>query len=311
MKEYKIKGKTVLNATGVFADEIMLMDQPDQERSIVPSQGIHVVLDKSFLPGDYALMIPKTDDGRVLFAIPWHNKVVIGTTDTPVGEVSHEPVALESEIGFILSTTGKYLTRLPLRSDVLSVFAGLRPLARPKAEGKRTKEISRSHKIIVSKSGLFTMIGGKWTTFRSMAEDLVNKVETVKGWEKTRSRTHNLKIHGYTNTVDYNDPYYFYGTDKEKILALGKSDPTMNEIISTKFNLIRAQVVWAIRFEMARTLEDVLSRRIRCLLLDARETLRIAPRVAEIMASELGKDRAWSDSQLKELESLSQNYFLS
>ncbi|HSV76948.1 MAG TPA: glycerol-3-phosphate dehydrogenase/oxidase [Bacteroidales bacterium] len=308
--EYSFKAKAVINATGVFADEILQMDQPGKARSIVPSQGVHVVLDRKFLPGKYAMMVPKTNDGRVLFAIPWHDKVVVGTTDTLIEKPSLEPEALDAEIEFILQTTGKYLTAQPTRSDVLSVFAGLRPLAAPKTEGNKTKEISRSHKILITESELFTIIGGKWTTFRKMAEDMVARVETNKGWKKTRSKTRRFKIHGFINKVDFCDPYYFYGTDKEKILSLARLETGMEEVISNHFNLLKAQVVWAVRHEMARTVEDVLSRRVRCLILDAREAIRIAPQVAAIMAAELGKNKDWEISQLESFETLAKNYFL-
>ena len=305
---YEAKGKAVINATGVFADQVLQMDKPGAEKTIRPSQGVHVVLDKSFLPGDHAIMIPKTDDGRVLFAVPWHNKVVVGTTDTPVDAASLEPVALEEEIKFILDTSGRYLTKAPKRSDVLSIFAGLRPLAAPKAGSSKTKEISRSHKIVVSDSHLFTMVGGKWTTFRKMAQDMVEKVEKVKSWDKTSSKTKKLKIHGYTQNVDLNDPLYVYGTDKEKILDLAQSEAGMDALLSKSLQLLKAQVVWAVREEMARTVEDVLARRIRCLFLNAPETMRITPEVASIIAAELGKDKEWEEQQVKEFLSMANNY---
>ena len=307
-KEYTVKGKAVINATGVFADQVLQMDKPGTDKTIRPSQGVHVVLDKSFLPGDHAIMIPKTDDGRVLFAVPWHNKVVVGTTDTPVDSATLEPVALEEEIRFILETSGKYLTKAPKRSDILSIFAGLRPLAAPKAGSSKTKEISRSHKIVVSESELFTMVGGKWTTFRRMAQDMVEKVEKEKQWKKTQSKTKSFKIHGYKTDIDINDPMYVYGTDKEKILELTKAEPGLDAVLSESLHLIKAQVVWAVREEMARTLDDVLSRRIRCILLDAREAMRIAPEVAAIIAKELGKDKAWEQQQVTEFIELAENY---
>lgn len=306
-REYSARGKAIINATGVFADQILQMDQPGSDKTIRPSQGVHVVLDKSFLPGDHAIMIPKTDDGRVLFAVPWHNKVVVGTTDTPVDNASLEPVALEEEVQFILETSGRYLTKAPRRSDVLSIFAGLRPLAAPKAGSSKTKEISRSHKIVVSQSQLFTMVGGKWTTFRRMAQDMVEKVEKVKKWGKTTSVTKKFKIHGYTTQVDQQDPMYVYGSDREKILELAK-EPGMEGMLSEKLQLMTAQVVWAARHEMARTVEDVLSRRTRCLLLDARESAKVAPQVARIMARELNKDQNWQEQQVKEFVQLTENY---
>jgi len=310
-KSYTFHGKAIINATGVFADDVLQMDNPGQPKTISPSQGVHVVLDKSFLPGSHAMMIPKTDDGRVLFAVPWHNRIVVGTTDTPIPNASLEPVALEQEIEFILNTAGRYLTKAPKRSDVLSVFAGLRPLAAPKGDSKKTKEISRSHKIIVTQSELFTMVGGKWTTFRKMAEDMVNKVEAVKGWEKSKSRTRNLKIHGYLTGVDHSDPLYVYGTDKEKILELARVEPELGEALSQSLGIIKAQVVWAVRNEMARNVEDFLARRTRSLLLDARESMRIAPAVAAIMARELNRDKSWEREQVENYLAIAQNYILS
>ena len=171
---YQVRSRCVINATGVFADEILQMDEPGKRPTVRPSQGVHLVLDSSFLQSDCAIMIPKTSDGRVLFAVPWHDKVVVGTTDTLMESPEKEPVALEKEIQFILDTAANYLTRPPKRSDVLSVFAGLRPLAAPRSEGKKTKEISRSHKLIREKSGLITIIGGKWTTYRKMAQDTLD-----------------------------------------------------------------------------------------------------------------------------------------
>jgi len=309
-KEYTINGNAIVNATGVFADDILQMDRPGQRKTIRPSQGIHLVLDKSFLPGGYALMIPKTDDGRVLFAVPWHDKIVVGTTDTPINSPDLEPVALEEEIKFILSTMAKYLTKAPSRSDVLSIFAGLRPLAAPKHENSKTKEISRSHKITVTPSHLFTMIGGKWTTFRRMAQDMVDKVEKTKGWSRTQTSTRNLKLHGYQQYVDLNDPLYFYGSDKKGITDLMEKYPETKQLISCRLNIYAAQVIWAVRFEMARTVEDFLSRRTRALLLDAREAMLVAPKVAKIMAAELGKDEQWEEMQVKEFEKVASKYIL-
>jgi glycerol-3-phosphate dehydrogenase len=309
-EKFTVKGKAIINATGVFADEIMQMDKPEMKKIIRPSQGVHIVLDKEFLPGNDAIMIPKTDDGRVLFAVPWHNRVVVGTTDTPLEIPSLEPVALEEEINFILNTTGRYLTKAPSRKDVLSIFAGLRPLAAPKGDSKKTKEISRSHKIYVSDSDLFTMIGGKWTTFRRMAEDMLKKVEATKSWKRIPSKTRTLKIHGYMKKVDLTDPLYFYGTDREQLLKISTTEPGLKGLISEKLNLHKVQVIWAVRNEMARTVEDVLSRRTRCLLLDSRESVRIAPEVAQLMARELNQDKAWEEVQVQNFEAVAENYML-
>ena len=308
-KVYEIKGKQIVNATGVFADDVLKMDTPNAEKTIAPSQGVHLVLDKSFLPDNDAIMIPKTDDGRVLFLVPWHNRVVIGTTDTPIEKESLEPIALEEEIEFILNTASRYLIKAPKRSDVLSVFAGLRPLAASKGKGKKTKEISRSHKIFESKSGLLTMVGGKWTTYRKMGEDLVDKTEKNLGWFNIPSKTRHLKIHGYKENVDHSNPLYFYGSDEEAIIKLSKENG-MSDLLSSSLGVMKAQVVWAVRHEMARTVEDVLSRRTRCQLLDARESISMAPEVAKVMAKELGEDEVWQQQQVESYKKVTSNYIL-
>ncbi|MCJ7757979.1 MAG: glycerol-3-phosphate dehydrogenase/oxidase [Gillisia sp.] len=307
--EHEIKGKQIVNATGVFADDVLKMDSPNAEKTIAPSQGVHLVLDKSFLPDNDAIMIPKTDDGRVLFLVPWHGRVVVGTTDTPIEKESLEPIALEKEIDFILNTAARYLTKAPKRSDVLSVFAGLRPLAASTGEGKKTKEISRSHKIFESESGLLTIVGGKWTTFRKMGEDLVDKTEKIKVWPHIETKTKHLKIHGYKENVNYENPLYFYGSDENDLLKLAKQDG-MSDLISTSLKVINAQVVWAVRYEMARTVEDFLARRTRCQLLDARESIKMAPQVAKLMAAELGEDQAWQIDQVKKYTQVTSNYIL-
>jgi len=308
-KKYEIKGKQVVNATGVFADDVLRMDSPNAKKTIAPSQGVHLVLDKCFLPDNDAIMIPKTDDGRVLFLVPWHGRVVVGTTDTPIKEESLEPIALEEEIEFILKTAARYLTKAPKRSDVLSVFAGLRPLAASTGKGKKTKEISRSHKIFESKSGLLTMVGGKWTTFRKMGEDLVDKTEKNKCWSHISTKTRHLKIHGYKENVDHSNPLYFYGSDENEIVKLSKEEG-MSELMSSSLGIMKAQVVWAVKHEMARTVEDVLARRTRCQLLDAKESIKMAPKVAKIMAVELGEDKAWEEKQITEYVQVTMNYIL-
>ncbi|MEO7961543.1 MAG: glycerol-3-phosphate dehydrogenase/oxidase [Ginsengibacter sp.] len=304
--KYNVKAKAVVNATGVFADEIIRMDQPGATKTLAVSQGVHIVLDKKFLNGNHALMIPKTGDGRVLFLLPWHGKIIAGTTDTNTDKLVLEPVALEKEIDFILETASGYLTVKPVRRDVLSIFAGLRPLAASSKPGHGTKEISRSHKIIVSPSRLFTIIGGKWTTYRKMGEDMVDKIEKELSLKATSSKTAGLPIHGFSKDIMKNDPLYFYGSDQPAIKSL-LSEPD-DFTISDTLPVSKAQVLWAIREEMARTLEDVLSRRTRCLLLDAGETIRIAPLVANIMASEMNKNEEWIHSQLTAFSNVALNY---
>jgi len=311
-KEHTIKGKAVVNATGVFVDEILSMDKPEHKNIVRPSQGVHLVFDKSFLPGKDAIMIPKTDDGRVLFAVPWHDKVVVGTTDTPLDEHSLEPTALEEEIEFILNTANQYMTKSPTRKDVKSVFAGLRPLAAPQEGSTKTKEISRSHKVMVSDSGLVTITGGKWTTFRKMGEDTVDKAITVGALAKKKSASEDMRIHGSVDpaSVDFSNPHYFYGSDEEKIQALIDDDKSLGEKIHPDYAFRKADVIWAVRHEMARTIEDFLARRVRILFLDARTAIDMAPTVAAMMAKEMNKDAKWEKNEISKFVELANRYLL-
>lgn len=310
-KEYDIKAKVVVNATGVFVDNIMQMDVPTGKHLVRPSQGVHLVLDRSFLQSDDAIMIPKTDDGRVLFAVPWHDKVVVGTTDTLMEHPEIEPVALEKEIDFILRTAGRYMSKPPVRQDVLSVFAGLRPLAAPKEEGKSTKEISRSHKIIISEHKLITIIGGKWTTYRRMAQDTVDKAMEIGMVPRRKCVTEDFRIHGYYENPDRSNHLYVYGSDKGGIEELMKENPAMSRKLHPKYNYSVAEVVWAARQEMAQTVEDVLARRVRVLFLDAQIAMEIAPEVAAIMAEELKLGQEWIDNQVVCFSQVAKNFILS
>lgn len=311
-KEYTIKGKAVINATGVFVDEILTMDKPEHKQIVRPSQGVHLVFDKSFLPGTDAIMIPKTDDGRVLFAVPWHDKVVVGTTDTPLDEHSLEPTALEEEIEFILRTADRYMTKSPTRKDVKSVFAGLRPLAAPQEGSTKTKEISRSHKVMISDTGLITITGGKWTTFRKMGEDTVDKAITAGSLPNKKSTSEQMRVHGAVDpgTTDFSNPHYFYGTDEQKIRALIDEDASLGEQIHPDYPYRKAEAVWAARHEMARTIEDFLARRIRILFLDARAAIDMAPAVAELMATELDKNAEWKKNEISDFVELANRYLL-
>lgn len=306
--QYSIQAKAVVNATGVFVDGILKMDEPDANETVVASQGIHLVVDKKFYPSQHALMIPETSDGRVLFAVPWHNEVILGTTDTPVGEPSLEPKALEKEIDFILNTTSAYLEKAPTRQDVLCVYAGLRPLAAPDHRSQKTKEISRSHKIIISPSNLFTIIGGKWTTFRKMGEDMVNAVEKHLQWPAKKTGTEHKKIHGFIEGISWEDPLYYYGSDMSALK--GKINGNADNWLSETLKIHDSQVRWAVQNEMARTVEDVLARRTRALLLDARESMRISESVAKIMAIELEKDNDWIEKQVSDYSILAQQYLI-
>lgn len=307
---YQVRSRCVINATGVFADEILQMDEPGKRPTVRPSQGVHLVLDSSFLQSDCAIMIPKTSDGRVLFAVPWHDKVVVGTTDTLMESPEKEPVALEKEIQFILDTAANYLTRPPKRSDVLSVFAGLRPLAAPRSEGKKTKEISRSHKLIREKSGLITIIGGKWTTYRKMAQDTLDLAIRYMHIPTKDCITERYQIHGSRKNPDFSDPLYVYGTDADEIRNLVASSPAMAEKLHPGYAYTVGEVTWLVRNEMPRTLEDVLARRLRILFLDARAAMAMAPKVAGILATEWGKDETWTSAQVKAFNEVASNYIL-
>jgi glycerol-3-phosphate dehydrogenase len=311
-ESFELKSKCIVNATGIFVDDIIQMDDREKAPLVRPSQGIHLVVDRSFLGGDDAIMIPKTSDGRVLFGVPWHNRVILGTTDTPVKEFVLEPKALEEEIEFVLKTAALYLTRPPQREDVLCVFAGLRPLAAPKrnSDEKKTKEISRSHKLISSRSGLITITGGKWTTYRQMAQETVDWGIKNCGFPKKKCATKEMKIHGYQPTADRSNWRYVYGSDGDKILALQNEKPEYAEKLHPAFDFTVAEVVWAVREEMAVTVEDVLARRVRALYLDARASMEMAPKVANIMAQELEKDETWAKGQVEEFVELANSYIL-
>lgn len=308
-KEYDINARVVINATGVFTDSILKMDNPDAKDILAISQGVHLVLDKEFLPGDSAIMVPQTEDGRVLFAVPWHNKVVVGTTDTPVTEPTLEPRALEEEIEFILKHAAQYMTKDPKRKDVLSVFAGLRPLVKP-AEDKGTAAISRDHFLVVSTSGLVTITGGKWTTYRKMAEDTINQASMVAGLEEKDCITKNMRIHGWLKNVDRDDHLHVYGEDIVGIKKLVEEKPELGEKLNDKLPNIKAEVIWSARNEMARTVEDFLARRTRSLLLNAKASIAMAPEVARLMAEELGYDESWQKKQVEEYTSLAIEYTL-
>ncbi len=309
-KVHNLQAKAVINAAGVFVDEILKMEDPEARDVIKPSQGIHLVVNPQYLKGEEALMIPKTSDGRVLFMVPWHGHVVIGTTDVEKQVAELEPHAEEAEVEYILETAERYLEDSPEKKDILSIFTGLRPLAAPSGKGKKTKEISRGHKILVSDGGLITITGGKWTTYRKMGEDVIDRVAKQLNLEKRRSETRNLHIHGHQDEVDLKGPHIWYGADLELIDRLIEKDPGMGEVLSEKLHILKAQVIWAVREEMARTVEDCLARRTRTLQLDARESLRLAPRVAEIMAQEMGYNKKWEIKQIEAFTSLAKGYIL-
>ncbi len=305
--KYDIWAGVVINATGVFADEIHRMDNPYSKPTIRPSQGVHLVLDKSFLQSESAIMIPKTDDGRVLFAIPWYDKVVVGTTDTPLDDITLEPKALDLEIEFILRNAGKYLVKPPSRKDVLCIFAGLRPLAANPDNPAATKEVSRRHKITISKSGLVSIVGGKWTSYRRMAEETLDRAVKSGMIENRKCVTKSISL--FKNDPDlHRERLRIYGSKAVEIEKLICGEPSLEEQLTPDLPYTKAEIVWICRNEMPRTLEDMLARRTRALFLDVRASFRIAPDVAGIMADELKHDGRWKEQQLEEYKNLTLNY---
>jgi len=308
-RDLEVRARVVINATGVFSDEVRRMDESGAASIIQPSQGVHIVLPRSFLPGDAAIMVPHTDDGRVLFAIPWHDRVLVGTTDTPVEHPSLEPRPLDDEVDFLLEHAARYLTEDPRPEDVMSVFAGLRPLV-TEADAEDTSEISREHAIRVSNSGLLTIAGGKWTTYRKMAEDVVDLAQTLADLELRDCVTRELNIHGFHRHAEKYGELAVYGSDASEIEEIAREENGMGLPVHDRLPILRAEVAWAARREMARTVDDVLSRRTRAILLDARAARECAPVVAELLAAELDRDEGWTDAQLEAFEEIVEGYVL-
>ena len=306
-EEFELFSRIVINATGVFADEIHRLDDPASRPTIRPSQGVHAVLDNTFLQSESAIMIPKTDDGRVLFAIPWYGKVVVGTTDTPLADISLEPKALDEEISFILITAGKYLTKAPKRENILCVFAGLRPLAADPKNPMSTKEVSRRHKITLSPSGLLSVIGGKWTSYRRMAEETLNKAIKSGLPEKKKCITKTFRLYSGSH-IHSSEALKIYGENAYEIEKMLNENTSDKVLLDTRLPYTRAEIKWICRNEMAVTLEDMLARRTHALFLDARASMDIASDVAGIMAEELGYDTKWQKEQITEYNKLINNY---
>ena len=307
----EVPASVVINATGPFTDAMLRIDDPQAPAMIAPSQGVHIVLGRSFLPGDSAIMVPHTTDGRVMFAIPWHDRALIGTTDTPIerSSLELEPVPRPEEIDFILETAGDYLAARPARSDILSVFAGIRPLVRG-GDGSTTASLSREHVIHVSSSGLVTICGGKWTTYRHMAEECVDHAATVARLDDRPCVTRDLPIHGAHLDAGSFGELAVYGSDAPAIEDLSRADPSLGERLHEALPIRGAEVVWAARMEMARTVDDVLARRTRSLLLDARAAVATAPAVARLMAAEIGRDGSWQTEQVAEVTASASSYIV-
>ena len=299
--------RAVVNATGVHVDEVLKMEDPASPGMVAPSQGVHIVVDKKFFPGDTALMIPRTADKRVLFAVPWHDKVVVGTTDTPVERIDSEPQPFGEEISFIIYHFNKYLRTDIRESDILSVFTGLRPLVKSGNSGN-TSMLSRDHTIVASTSGLVTITGGKWTTYRKMARDAVDNAAFVAKLDARPCKTDELRMHGWQPGVSDEDPLRHYGSDAEQIRALIAAQPSLSARIHPRMPYVLAEIDWAVREEMAMRVEDVLARRLRMLFLDAQAAIESAEIVARRMAMALGKDEAWIQHELRDFRELADGY---
>ncbi len=308
-KEYfELMGKTVINATGVYTERVQLMDDPDVEMAVSPSQGSHIIVDKKFLGDNTAIMIPKTPDGRILFAIPWHDKTLIGTTDSFTKKITNNPKVNPEEIDFMLDTAGRYMEEKPTRKDIKSVFAGIRPLV---SKGKilDTKTISRSHGISVSESGLVSITGGKWTTYRKMAEDTVDKAILQSDLKYAKCKTKDLILDGGLHfNKKMTGHLKIYGSNISDLNKIEKNDPVLKEKLHPDLPYTLSQVVYACKYEMARTVEDVLSRRTRATFLDAKAAIGSAEKVAALMRSILGKSDKWEKKEILRYKKVAGSY---
>lgn len=304
---FRLHAKVVINAAGIFSDEIRKLDNVKSPSQLAPSQGVHLVLPSSFLASKTAVLVPHTDDDRVLFLVPWHDRVIVGTTDTALKRPSLEPRAKEEEIDFLLKHAGRYLSQSPTKSDILSHFTGIRPLVRQRGT-RATAALSRDHIITISSSGLVTIIGGKWTTYRKMAEDVIDQAAVVGHLPSRPTCTTQLKLFGYAKGLDPQDPWSAYGSEIKQIQKLLQSSASLRKSLCPSLPYTFAHIKWAIEHEMARSVEDVLSRRTRLLLLDARHALEIAPQIAHFMAKQLGKSARWEKDQIAGFTKLSKSY---
>lgn len=295
-----IRGRAIINATGVFADAIRRLDHSDAPPIMTYSRGSHIVLPASFLSSKAALMVPKTSDGRVLFAIPWQGRLLAGTTDVPTTEASLDPSPSTEEIAYILGHLRDYLRRTPEPHDILSCFAGLRPLVKAGGAGQ-TSKISRDHSIEVSLSGLITVAGGKWTTYRKMGADTIDRAIETGRLKKRQCVTEKLAISSPgpdgPNRNSNND-------DEDEDQPVSSEQPEAERRLHPSLPFSEAEVVSAVRHQMARTVEDVLARRLRALFLDVEASVEIAPKVAAIVAKELGRTDDWAQRQVVQYKRL-------
>jgi len=307
-KTYEVRAKVVINATGIFVDEIREQDDPASPPLLRVSRGTHIVLPPEVLGDGSAIMIPKTKDGRLIFAIPWLDKVVIGTTDVPAIGAKIEPGFEATEVDYLIETINPFLKRPITRADILSIFSGLRPLISEKAA--TTAKISREHRVDISSSGLITVAGGKWTTYRRMGEDTLDFAINKGMLARAKCITKELMLHGASTEAAEARPLSHYGTDAILLRSLMAADASLAAKLDDELPFTRAEVIFAVREEMARTVEDVLSRRTRALLLNARAAVRAAAATAQIMADELSRDQAWAQEQVRAFSELANRSYM-
>ncbi|HEX3985962.1 MAG TPA: glycerol-3-phosphate dehydrogenase/oxidase [Acidobacteriaceae bacterium] len=297
-----VRARATINATGIFSDELRKLDDPGAAPMLALSRGTHIVVGSGSLGGQVAIIVPKTRDGRVIFAIPWEGRVLIGTTDVAAPAPAVEPGYSEEEVDYLLEQIGPYLERPIGKSDILSVFSGLRPLVSGKAA--KTSQLSREHRLSCSAAGLITIAGGKWTTYRRMAEDTLEFAIRRGMLQAVPCVTRTLKIHGAAEGCGE------YGSDESEVETLIAAEGGLAGKIDPALPYTWAQVVYAVRSEMARTVEDVLARRTRALLLDAQAAMRCAAEVAAVMAREMGRDAAWEKAQVWEFTDTARRFYL-
>jgi glycerol-3-phosphate dehydrogenase len=307
-QHFDVRARVVINATGVFSEDILRMDGAKMGLQLALSQGSHFVLPADFLASPDAMMIPKTDDGRVLFAIPWHQQVLVGTTDEAVDHSSDEPRATSTETNFLAAHIRKYLGRTIAPGDVLSMWSGLRPLVRK--QNVATSKLARDHQILRSPGGLISVVGGKWTTYRKMGEDTIGLAIRASGLKAGPSHTKDLKLHGWQEPAaqEVSESDRVYGSDLEKLESLSAADIELNERLHPRLPYRRREVVWAARYEQARTTEDVLARRTRALFLNAAAAIEMAPEVSQILAKELRRDEAFRSHDLDKFREVARRY---
>lgn len=297
-EELHVQGCAVINAGGALVDSLRRLDEPGCRSLVRPSQGIHLVVDKAFFPSRHALLIPRTRDDRVLFALPWRNRVLLGTTDTPTERPALEPIPRADEISYLIDHAALYFERQLRPEDILGAFAGLRPLVDEAGAGE-TASISREHVVSISSSGLITVAGGKWTTYRRIAEDAIDTAIAVGGLGARPCVTARLRLHGWQERQGQAGPLGVYGADLPGVESVIREVETGHEWLHPDLPYCRGEVHWAARREMARTVSDVLVRRIPALYLNRHAALAAAPAVAGILARELGRDSAWEAEQVE------------